>query len=139
MKEFRLSTAKERLPGIVFSGIAVAAMLVLLYVLRSDLTILCMTAVCVLLVCIGLGVYVVGVIKGRCVADPEGKQLHVKGIRDYTLDLSEAVLLETIPVKSGHTTSRTLYFSDAEGKVIGIVPTFFTSKQGSLADPMARE
>lgn len=139
MKEFRLSTAKERFFGLFFSVLSIACMGILLYALRGDLLILCMTAAGVLLVTAGLVIYMIGVVQARCIPDPEHKKLCVKGIRERTLDLSTAVLLETIPVKSGHSTSRTLYFSDAEGKVVAAVPTYFTSKQGILADPMAKE
>lgn len=139
MKEFRLSTALERTLGIVFSVIAVACMAVLLYALRTDVLILCMTAVGVLLVSVCLGFYVIGVAKAACVADSQEKKLHVKGLRNYSVDLSEAVLLETIPVKQGHSTTRALFFSGAEGQIVATVPTFFTSRQGILADPMAKE
>lgn len=139
MQEFRLSTARERIVGLVFSVLAIVCMGVLLYALRSDLVILFMTAVGVVLITAFLLIYMIGVTKAACIPDRENKKLIVKGVRDRKLDLSTAVLLETIPVKSGHSTSRALYFSDAEGKIVATVPTYFTSKQGSLADPMARE
>ncbi len=138
MREFYLSTKLERAMGVAFSLAAIVCMGVLLYALRGDLLILCMTGACVLLVSVCLGYYVMGVLRGRCLVE-ENRKLRVHGVKSYTLELSDAVLLETLPVKSGHSTTRALYFSDDQGNVVGVVPTFFTSKEGIYADPMAKE
>ncbi len=138
MQKFYLSTKPERILGVVFSAVAIVCMAILLYALRGDMLILCMIGACVLLVSACLVYYVLGVLRGYCVVG-ENRQLRIHGVKNYTLDLSEAVLLETIPVKNGQATTRALYFSDAGGKVVGIVPTFFNSREGIMADPMARE
>ncbi len=139
MKTFPLSSPAERICGIVFSLIMIPCLLVLLYALRFNIAVLIITALCVLLVVPILGVYVVSVVKAGCTPDLQNKKLHVRGIRSWTLDVSEAAQLETIAVKNGQVISRALIFTNAEGGIVGTVPTFFTSKQGLLAEPMAKE
>ena len=41
--------------------------------------------------------------------------------------------------KNSQATTRMLVFSDAEENVIATIPTLFTSRQGILAEPMAKE
>ena len=138
MKTYKLSTAGERITGIVFSAVMIVCMGLLLYALRSDLVLMLVTALAELLLCAGLIFYVLSVTKASVTADPEGKKLHVRAFpSDYTVDLSEAVLLQTLPRKSGHTAVRVLVFTNAEEKVIATVPTFFTFRQGVMAEPMA--
>lgn len=137
MKTYRLTTDIERIAGITFSVIMTACLILLLYVLRNDITILIMIAVGALLLIAALVYYVISAAKAACIPDPEHKMLHVKGIRNYTLDLSNTATLETVAVKNGQTTSRILLFRDAEGNVTGTVPTLFTYRQGVQAEPMA--
>ena len=139
MKKFPLSTASERITGIIFSVIMIAVLGALLFALRNDLTILLLTAAGVVLVVGILLLYILNVTKAACIADPEAKTLLVLGFQERTIDLSNAAYLETITVKSGHIESRSLAFTDAEGSVVAIVPTYFTSKRGILAEPMAKE
>lgn len=139
MKTFRLSTDKERIAGIAFSAVAVVCFAVLLYVLRKDLSILILCAMGVVILTAVLGAYVYVVARASCTPDPQNKLLHVKGLRDYTLDLRNAATLETIAIKNGHVIGRALIFTDAQGAVVGSVPTMFTSRQGVLAEPMAIE
>ena len=137
MKTYRLTTDIERIAGIAFSVVITAAMVLLLYALRNDTTVLIMTAVFALLLIAALAYYVISAAKAACVPDPANRQLHVKGVRNYTLDLSSTATLETVAVKNGHTTSRIMVFRDAEGNVTGTVPTLFTYRQGVQAEPMA--
>lgn len=139
MKQFYLSTPGERAVGITFSIIISAVMIALLVALRNNITILLMTAVGVILTIGILLLYVLNVTKAACTPDPENKRLLVSGFRQRDIDLSSAVCLETIPVKSGQVEGRSLAFTDAEGRVVAIVPTYFTSKRGMLAEPMAKE
>ena len=139
MKKFHLSTPTERTTGIIFSVIMIAVLAFLLFALRNNLTILLLTAAGVVLVAGILILYIVNVTKAACIADPETKTLRVTGFQERTIDLTDAAYLETITVKSGHVESRSLAFTDAEGGVVAIVPTYFTSKRGVLAEPMAKE
>ena len=139
MKKYQLSTAAERTAGILFSVVIIAALIVLLFVLKDDLTVLLLTASGVVLVVGILVLYVLNVTKAACVADPETKTLRVMGFQERTIDLTKVACLETITVKSGHVESRSLAFTDAEGAVVAVVPTYFTSKRGVLAEPMAKE
>ena len=139
MKKYPLSTTAERITGILFSVITIAVLAVLLYALKDDLTVLLLTAAGVVVVIGILVLYVLNVSKAACVADPENKTLRVLGFQERTIDLTKVACLETITVKSGHVESRSLAFSDAEGNIIAIVPTYFTSKRGVLAEPMAKE
>jgi hypothetical protein len=82
---------------------------------------------------------VVNVTKAAVIHDPSSRELKVQGFRDRIIDLDQVACLQTITVKSGHVESRSLAFSDAEGNVIAIVPTYFTSNRGMRAEPMAKE
>lgn len=139
MNKFYLSTKKERTKGIAFSVVMIAVMVALLFLLQTDLVILLLTAAGVLLLSAVLVYYMLHVTRAAVVALPQEKKIRVEGVRGFELDLSEAVCLETIPVKNGQVMGRALAFSDAEGKVIGIVPTMFTARQGVDAEPMAME
>ena len=139
MKKYYLSTAKERALGITFSLIMSAALILLLYAVRNNTTVLMLSAACVALVVAILVMYVLNVTKAACVPDLENQVLRVYGVRERTIDLNQVVQLETIPVKSGQVESRSLAFRDAEGKIVAIIPTYFTSKRGVQSEPMAKE
>lgn len=139
MREFQLSTPKERLGGISFSVVMIACFGLLLYAVRKDPMLLAFCALGGLLLTVLMVFYIVSILKSRCILDPAAKQLQVLGNPTYTRDLSTATLVETLPRKNGHATTRVVVFSDAEGEIVAIVPTLFTYKQGALADPMARE
>lgn len=139
MKKFYLSTQAERTAGIAFSAVMIVAMAAMLLLLKDNMTMLLLTAAGVALVSAGLVYYCLSVVKAAVVAVPEEKKLQVEGIRSYTLDLTNAACLETITVKNSQSVTRALAFTDAEGNVVGVVPTMFTSKQGVQAEPMAIE
>lgn len=137
MKKYPLSTPAERAAGISFSVLMIAVMGLLLYAVRSDLTILLMTLVGVILVVVVLFLYIMNVNKAAVIYDPNARTLKVCGFREWTIDLQNVACLQTITVKSGHVESRSLAFTDAEGATVAIVPTYFTSKRGMAAEPMA--
>ncbi len=139
MKKFYLSTKEERTKGIVFAAVMIVAMAALLLLLREDLGVMLLTAAGVALLSVVLVYYMLNVTKAAVIALPEEKKVRVEGVRSFELDLTDAVQLETIPVKNGQVMGRALAFSDAEGKVVGIVPTMFTARQGVDAEPMAIE
>lgn len=138
MKKYPLSTQAERIAGIAFSILAIAVLGFLLYALRSDLTILLLTSVGVAFVVVVLVLYMMNVTKAVIVYDPKGPTLKVLGFRERTIDLNKVACLQTLTVKSGHVESRSLAFSDAEGNMVAVVPTYFTSKRGVAAEPMAK-
>lgn len=139
MKKFQLSTQSERIMGITFALVISVVLIGLLFVLREDLTVFLLTASGVVLIVGILALYVLNVSKAACVVDKENNILRVTGFQERTIDLSKVASLQTITVKSGHVESRSLAFADAEGGVVAIVPTYFTSKRGVLAEPMAME
>ena len=139
MKKYHLSTPNERVKGIVFSAVISIVLIALLLLLRDDITILLLTAAGVVLVVGILVLYVLNVSKAACVYDPATNTLKVLGFQERSIDLSKVTCLQTITVKSGHVEGRSLAFTDAEGTVVAIVPTYFTSKRGVLAEPMAKE
>lgn len=139
MKKYHLSTPNERVRGIVFSVVISIVLIALLFLLRDDITILLLTAAGVVLVVGILVLYVLNVSKAACVYDPATNTLKVLGFQERSIDLSKVTCLQTITVKSGHVEGRSLAFTDAEGTVVAIVPTYFTSKRGILAEPMAKE
>ena len=139
MKKYPLSSPKERAVGIAFSLIIIAIMGLLLYALRNDTMMLLLVGIGVLLVTIILCLYMLNVVKAVIVYDSLTRVLKVKGFAERTIDLSGVTLLQTITVKSGHVESRSLAFSNAEGDVVAIVPTYFTSNRGMAAEPMAMQ
>ena len=139
MKKYPLSTAAERVTGITFSVIMIAALGLLLYVLREDPATLLLSAVGVLLVTVVLVLYVLNVAKAACIHDPATNTLRVLGFRERTIDLNTVTCLQTITVRSGNVESRSLAFSNAEDAIVAVVPTYFTSKRGVMAEPMAKE
>lgn len=138
MKKYPLSTPAERATGIAFSVAMIAVLAVLLYALRNNLAVFLMTAACVFIVVVLLALYVLNVNKAACVYDPDTRMLKVLGFRERTIELDKVACLQTITVKSGHVESRSLAFTDAEGAVVSIVPTYFTSNRGMRAEPMAK-
>lgn len=139
MKEFRLSTPVERLASISFVAVILAAFGLLLYALRSQVGLMIACGLGILVVSILLVMYVISVMKAACVISKEEKTMEVRGLRTYTVDLSKAVLLQTMARKGGQATIRVLVFSDEEEQIIAKVPTMFTFRQGIRAEPMAKE
>lgn len=139
MKEFQLSTAKERVLSVCFCVIMIAALGVLVYALRANTLLLILCALGGLLLSVLMIFSVASMLKSKCILNKEAKTLEVKGFPSYTKDISSAVLLQTLSRKNGHAVTRMLVFSDAEENVLAIVPTLFTSRQGILAEPMAKE
>ena len=139
MKEFKLSTAAERAAGITFTAAMLVLFAALLYTLRSNPVLLIFCGLCVALIGLLLVIYCVNVMKAAAIVDREGKQLHIRGVRNYTLDLQNATLLQTFARKNGQSTIRLLVFSDKEEDIVATVPTMFTFRQGIWADPVAKE
>lgn len=139
MKEFRLSTPAERIVSIVFTVFITICFGGLLFVLRNNLGLLIFCGISIALIMLLLGIYVVNVLKAVCIADPEKKTIQCRGIPNQTYDISSATLLQTLPKKNGQTTIRTLVFSDADDKIVAVIPTMFTFRQGKMAEPMAEE
>lgn len=139
MKEFRLSTPIERTVSAVFVAVMVTCFGLLIYTLRAQTGLAIACGVGVFLISAMLVIYVINVMKAACIVDAANKTMKVCGISSYTVDLSNAVLLQTLPRKGGQATIRVLVFSDAEEKIIATIPTMFSFRQGIQADPMAKE
>ena len=139
IKEFQLSTIKERILSVCFCVVMIAAMGALVYALRNNTMLLILCGLFGLLLAVLMVFSVTTMLKSKCIVNAETKTLEVKGNPSYTKDLSNAVLLQTMARKSGHTMTRMLVFSDAEETVLAMVPTMYTSRQGILAEPMAKE
>lgn len=139
MKEYRLSTRKERIISICFTGAVLIGLGVLLYALRGSVALLIACGVGVLLVAALLIMYVVNVLKAVCVVDAANKTVEVRGVANFKVDVSNAVLLQTIAKRNGQTSIRVMVFTDEDMQVVATVPTMFTYRQGILADPVAKE
>lgn len=139
IKEFQLSTKKERILSVCFCIVMIAAMGLLVYALRNNTMLLILCGLFGLLLSVLMIFSVVNMLKGKCIVNAETKTLEVKGSPSYTKDLSSAVLLQTMAKKNSQAMTRVLVFSDAEENVIATIPTLFTSRQGILAEPMAKE
>ena len=139
IREFQLSTKKERILSVCFCVVMIAALGALVYALRNNTMLLILCGLFGLLLSVLMALSVVSMLKAKCIVNAEAKTLEVKGNPSYTKDLSSAVLLQTMAKKNSQATSRMLVFSDAEENVIATIPTLFTSRQGILAEPMAKE
>ena len=139
MKVFRLSTPVERVAGISFVAVTLAAFGLLLYALRSQTGLLITCGLAILLISAMLVIYVINVMKAACIVDTANKTMEVRGLTNYTVDLSNVTLLQTLPRKGAQATIRVLVFTDAEDQVIAKVPTMFSFKSGVQAEPMAKE
>jgi hypothetical protein len=138
MKRYQLSSAGERMLSITFSVVMIVVFVALVYVLRNNMMLLLICGGGGLLLGGLLAFYIVSVLKAACVWNPDSKKLEVQGFPSYTLDLSDAVMLQTVARKSSQSVSRALVFTNAQEEVVGMVPTLFTYKQGVLAEPLAK-
>lgn len=138
MKMYPLSDPKERLGGLCFSAVMCVAMIALVIALRGDILIMLMTLLAAALLIFFLVLYMLNVTRSACIYHPDTKIMEVKGLRSYEVDLSGATTLQTLPMKAGQATFRTLVFTDDEENIIARVPTMFTSRQGILAEPFAK-
>ena len=139
MKEFPLSTPRERLAGISFSIALVIVFGVLLYVLRNNTMLLVLVALCALPLTALLIFYIVSITKSTCYVNKESMTLEVKGYPSFSRDISSAVLLQTVARRSSYSMTRTLVFTDAEERIVAAVPTLYTFRRGLQAEPMAKE
>ena len=139
MKVFRLSTPVERVAGISFVAVTLAAFGLLLYALRVRVGLLIACGLAILLITAMLVIYVINIMKAACIVDTANKTMEVQGLTNHTVDLSNVTLLQTIPQKGAQATIRVLVFTDAEDQVIAKVPTMFSFKSGVQAEPMAKE
>ena len=139
MKIHRLSSSTERITALCICAVLLLCMVFLVIALSADVFSFLICLFCSLLVAAGLIFYVVNLFKARCVALGAQRKLEVKGFPDYTVDLSEAVSLQTAPYKSGPGATRTLVFCDAQDEVVASVSTFFTVNQGAQAEPLAMQ
>ena len=139
MKEFQLSTRLERIAGVIFGLVMIGAMGLLVYALRTQLMLMILCGLFGLLLSVLMIFSVVSILKAKCIYNTETKILEARGFRTYTVDLSKAVLLQTLSRKSGQVMNRVLIFSDVEETVIATIPTMFTTKQGLMAEPLAKE
>ena len=139
MKKYPLSTQAERNLGILFSAVMIFVLGLLVYALRANLTYLLLVGFCVVLVVGILILYVLNVMKAACIYEPQTNSLKVLGFQERSIDLNKVSCLQTITVKTGQVESRALAFTDEEGAVVAVVPTYFTSKRGVMAEPMAKQ
>ena len=139
MKKFPLSTAAERSAGVAFTAAMMVVFGILLYALRGNPTLMLVCGLGIALICVMLVIYCISVLKAAAVVDADKKQLHVQGVKSYTLDLTNATMLQTFARKNGQTTVRLLVFSDKDDEIIASVTTMFTFRQGIWAEPVAKE
>lgn len=139
MKKYPLSTQAERNLGILFSTVMIFVLGLLVFALRANLTYLLLVGFCVVLVVGILILYVLNVMKAACIYEPQTNSLKVLGFQERTIDLNKVSCLQTITVKTGQVESRALAFTDEEGAMVAVVPTYFTSKRGVMAEPMAKQ
>lgn len=140
MKTYKLSSAADRFLGIVFSAVALVVIGLLLLILRGNRLMTILVGVAFLLLCVGLGYYALNLFKAAVIVTPSKKELIVRSFpSERTMDISEAVQLQTMPVENGQNTVRILVFTNEKGEAVASVSTFFTFNHGVYAEPMAIE
>ena len=139
MKKFYLSTPVERIGGVGAALAAAAALVALTLSLRGNTAMFVLTAIGSAMIVMLLALYIFGSIRAACIYDEAGRTLRITGLKTQTVDLNRAVLLETIPTRSGNVVSRALLFRDAEDQTVAVVPTYFTTRSGIQAEPMAKQ
>lgn len=139
MKKYRLCSPMERFTGLLVSLACVACMVLLVVALRGDVLMMVICGAAGLLVAAGLTFYIVNLFRTACVPDVEQGKMLVRGLPDWSFDLTGTVSLETAEFKNGPMATRTLVFRDEAGEVTASVPTFFTANQGAQAEPLAME
>lgn len=132
-----LSSAAERTCAAIVTGVLTVLMVLLLCALRKEPLSLALIGFAAFLVAAALVFFLTSLFRASCRSVPESKCLLVRGLPDDTLDLSRAVAVKTTPCATGPVSTRTLVFSDGAGNPVATVPTFFTLRQGALAEPLA--
>lgn len=139
MNKYSLSSPSDRIASTAISSLLTVLMIFLVFILRGDLLSLIIAALAAVLIAAVLIFYVVSLQKAACFPLAVEKKLHVLGLPDYTVDLAQAASVQTVAYNNGGLATRTLVFSDSQDEVIASVPTFFFSRQGAMAEPVAKE
>ena len=139
MKEFRLSKTADRVSGVIAAVGVTAAFAALMYSVRTNIALLIFCGLGAVLICGLLFLYARNVFRAVCIADAETKRLEVRGIKDATVDVSRATLVQTVIRKNGQSNVRVILFSDEEDQIVAVVPTMYTTRGGIWADPVAKE
>ena len=137
MRTHRLSSAAERVSAVIVSVVLALLMGPLLYAFHGEPLALVLTGLAALLVTAVLVFYLVSLFRAACGADTQNKRLTIRGVPNESVDLTQAVSVKTVPCGTGPISTRSLVFSDSKGDPIATVPTFFTSRQGAQAEPLA--
>ena len=139
MKEYRLSTPRERISAIAFTAAIAVAFAALIYAVRGTLSLLLFCGLAAVLLVGIMTMYAVSACRSRCIVNFEEKKVDVVAFPAFTLDISAATQLQALVRKNGQSTTRCLVFSDDNDDIVGTIPTLFTYKQGALAEPLAKE
>ena len=139
MNKYHLSSTQDRIAGTIVALLLSSMMALLVFLLSKDILTLIITLICVILVLAVLIFYVLSLYKAACTTLPDEKKLVVNGFPDCSYDLTDAVSAQTVSYKSGSLATRMIVFYDEGNEVIASVPTFFFSRQGATAEPVAKE
>lgn len=139
MKEFRLSTRNERIVSLAFIAVILVSFGILLFALRKNIGLLIVCGFGIVFLSVFLILYIRNVLKATCFVNAAEKKLEVKGYPDRTIDLSNAVMVQTVAKRNGQNASRVLLFTDVHEQVVAVVSTMFTFRGGMYAEPMAKE
>lgn len=137
MKKHYLSSPADRIAGAAVAAAFSVMMVFLIFLFSKDILSLIIITSCVILVAAVLFFYVLNLYKAACISLPKEKKLLVHGFPDCTYDLSDAVSVQTVSYQSGALATRTIVFYNADNDMIVSVPTFFFSRQGVMAEPVA--
>lgn len=139
MKEYRLSTPRERITSIAFTAFIAVAFVALLFAVRSSISLLIFCGLGAVLLVGIMSMYAVSACRSRCIVNFADKKVDVVAFPAYSLDISAATQLQALVRKNGQSSLRCLVFSDDNDDIVGVIPTLFTYKQGALAEPLAKE
>lgn len=139
MNKHFLSSSADRVAGAAVAAILSLMMVFLVFLLSKNILSLIIITVCVMLVTAVLIFYVLNLYKAACTPLPQEKKLLVYGFPNCIYDLADAVSVQTVSYQSGALATRTLVFYNADNDLIVSVPTFFFSRQGVMAEPVAQK
>ena len=139
MNKHFLSSPADRIGGTAVALLLSLMMVLLVFLLSKDILTLIIAVCCVILVFAVLLFYVLNLFKAACTSLPDEKKLLVNGFPDCSYDLSDTVSVQTVSYKSGSLATRMIVFYDAANEITASVPTFFFSRQGVMAEPVAKE
>lgn len=137
MRTIALSSTKEKIVALV---VEVSILFCVLFVAtRPGLAsgTLLLLLICSLLMLLLIGFYLVILVKAAVYIVGK-EQLQINGIGSYQENISSAAAVQTAEVSLGPVRSRSILLLDGDGNRVCTINTFFTARDGVMAEPAAK-